>query len=1063
MAGRAAVRPARRPAGTPGPGQRDRAPRPAGRLHDAFFAQAGSRPAARPCCTATARSPTATWPPAATGVADRLRQHGCATGELVGITLDRGIDQVAAVLGTLLAGAAYVPVDTGQPAARRSEILTNAGVRLVLTSAALTEGEWPAGVTTIAADRVPPATPAAEVTGADPGDLAYVIHTSGSTGVPKGVMITHEAALNTVHDINARFAVTPTDRMIGLSQLGFDLSVYDIFGPLSVGGALVVPEPEQRADPSHWAALVARHGVTVWNSVPAQLQMLAGYLALPDAPTLTGLRLAMLSGDWIPVTLPDRIRAQVPGLRVVSLGGATEASIWSIHYPIGEVDPTWASIPYGRPLANQTFHVLDPQLRDCPDWVTGELYIGGAGVAAGYLNDPARTAERFVTHPVTGERLYRTGDLGRYRDDGDIEFLGREDQQVKIRGYRIELAEVETALQAHPGVAAAAVLADGDQPLERRLVGFAQPAPTDAPDDTRLVAALTTAAVDAGDATTAGVDQQGYLTYAHLLDRVALPAMLDTLRGAGLFTDVDAAHTWAEIAAATGAASRHHRLLRRWLGALVTEGVLSADGDAYRLAGPPAPDATAAAWAAVEAAAPPGEAGLLEYFRRSIANLPALLRGEDDPLELLFPDGRLDVSRQLYEDALFNRWANAAAGAVAARLAAELPADRPLRILEVGAGGGGTTAAILGALAGRSLDYLCTDLSPYFTGQAQRRFDGVPGLRFQVYDLDAPAADQGLLPNSYDLVIAGDVLHATGDVDRVLAELRGLTAPGGWLIALEMTRDHYQIMTSLELLVRLDAATGDFADERRGTDLVFLGRDRWAAALHRAGAATSVCLPEPDTFIGSMGMCVLAARVKADRAALHPADLTAHLRGRLPEYMVPTVLRILDEIPVTDNAKVDRRALAAGLARQTSTAPASGAAPETDLERRLAAMWTEALGVPVGRDGNLFQLGGDSLVAAQLAGRMIEQLPEASALFFDEVLRNLLERATVGGLAEWLVVAAAEAGTGPERPDDAPTELLVPLRADGPGVPGCSCRTRRAGSTRPARWPVRCRRRRPGA
>src|SRR5204863_6641332 len=132
--------------------------------------------------------------------------------------------------------------------------------------------------------------------------------------------------------------------------------------------------------------------------------------------------------------------------------GATEAAIWSIYHPIDTVDPAWRSIPYGKPLANQTFHVLDPALHPCPDWVTGELYIGGAGVAIGYLGDEAKTAERFIRHPDTGERLYRTGDLGRYLPDGTIEFLGREDFQVKIRGHRIELAEVEAAVQRYPGV-----------------------------------------------------------------------------------------------------------------------------------------------------------------------------------------------------------------------------------------------------------------------------------------------------------------------------------------------------------------------------------------------------------------------------------------------------------------------------------------------------------------------------------------------------------------------------------------------------------------------------------
>ena len=450
-----------------------------------------------------------------------------------------------------------------------------------------------------------------------------------------------------------------------------------------------------------------------------------------------------------------------------------------------------------------------------------------------------------------------------------------------------------------------------------------------------------------------------------------------------------------------------------------------------------APDALDVAWAAVDAAALPGEERLLDYFRGSIRHLPALLRGDEDPLKLLFPEGRLDVSQQLYEEAVFNRWANRAAGAVVAELGSRRRHPGPLRVLEVGAGGGGTTAAVLDALAGQEIDYLCTDLSPYFVGQSQARFAEVPGVRFGLYDLDADPTEQGLAPNSFDLVVAGDVLHATADVDRVLDQLRGLLAPGGWLVALEMTRDHYQIMTSLELLVRLDDATGDFTDDRAGTGTVFLARDRWRDILDRAGADLDVCLPAEDTFVGRMGMCVLAARFKADRAPVHPRGLTDHLRARLPEYMVPGTLEILDELPVTDNGKIDRRSLAGRLGRRQSGTQAGlpGAAPETDLERDLVAMWSEALGTPVGRDGNLFELGGDSLVAAQLAGRIIEELPLARTLFFDEVLRNLLELATVARLAQWLTTAAEAGEQLPEAGRQGPTELLVAVHAEGAGVP----------------------------
>ncbi|WP_051406967.1 non-ribosomal peptide synthetase [Nocardia sp. CNY236] len=399
-----------------------------------------------------------------------LTGAGLAPGDIVAVELDKGFDQIAAVLGALVAGGAYLPLDRGNPQVRRDRILIDSGACFVLGARAA--GEVPDSVVYLGADAVAAAAPIQPVTWREPDQLAYVIYTSGSTGTPKGVMVSHRAAANTVADICERFAVTAEDRVLGLANLGFDLSVYDIVGALGVGATLVLPDPARRGDPGHWVELVEHYGITVWNSVPAQLQMVSHYLSSNPGIELSSLRLALLSGDWIPVTLPDEIRSRIPGLRLISLGGATEAAIWSIHYPIEDVDPAATSIPYGFPLRNQTFHVYDQELRDRPDWVPGELYIGGIGVALGYRNDPERTEQRFPRHPVTGATLYRTGDYGRYLPSGAIEFLGREDDQIKIRGHRIELAEVEAAVLSHPAVSGAVVLVDGTETVRRRLVAF---------------------------------------------------------------------------------------------------------------------------------------------------------------------------------------------------------------------------------------------------------------------------------------------------------------------------------------------------------------------------------------------------------------------------------------------------------------------------------------------------------------------------------------------------------------------------------------------------------------
>jgi amino acid adenylation domain-containing protein/non-ribosomal peptide synthase protein (TIGR01720 family) len=407
-----------------------------------------------------------------------LRQRGARPNALVAVVMEKGWEQVVAVLGVLQSGAAYLPIDPELPQERLWYLLEHGQVELVLTQSWLDEHlAWPENVQRLCVE-------VSESEGADDQplapvqrqeDLAYVIYTSGSTGLPKGVMIDHRGAVNTVLDINRRFGVGPADRVLAVSSLSFDLSVYDIFGTLAAGGTIVMPEALAKRDPAHWAEMMMREQVTVWNSVPALMEMLVEYLNDHPGLGLPSLRLVMLSGDWIPVVLPDQIKTLAKGSRVISLGGATEASIWSILYPIEQVDSDWKSIPYGKPMLNQSFHVLDDALEPRPTWVPGQLYIGGVGLAKGYWQDEDKTRSRFITHPRTGERLYWTGDLGRYLLDGNIEFLGRQDFQVKVQGYRIELGEIEAALIQHPTVRAAVATAVGEPRGNKRLVAYIVP------------------------------------------------------------------------------------------------------------------------------------------------------------------------------------------------------------------------------------------------------------------------------------------------------------------------------------------------------------------------------------------------------------------------------------------------------------------------------------------------------------------------------------------------------------------------------------------------------------
>ena len=382
-----------------------------------------------------------------------LHERDARPDDVIGVVVERGARHVVAIYGVLRSGAAYLPIDPGWPPSRIAEVLGRAGVRIVLTQTDLADRvDWPGGTQLLRVDQ--PLRPAGgdipEIT--TPDNLAYVLFTSGSSGRPKGVQVEHRGLVNSLTDTAREHPLTPADRAIAVTAPHHDMSVFDLFGVLGAGGTLVVPDAAADRDAAHWARLVAEHGVTVWNSVPAMMEML-----LAQRATLASLRLVFLGGDWIPLSLPATLRAAAGSAELVSVGGPTETTLWNIWHRVGELDPDWRSIPYGTPIANTSYHLLDPLLRDVPIGVIGELYCAGPGLARGYLGDAELSERSFPRHPRTGERLYRTGDLGRQHADGTIEFIGRADQQLKINGQRVEPGEIEAALRAHPSVRDAVV------------------------------------------------------------------------------------------------------------------------------------------------------------------------------------------------------------------------------------------------------------------------------------------------------------------------------------------------------------------------------------------------------------------------------------------------------------------------------------------------------------------------------------------------------------------------------------------------------------------------------
>ncbi|WP_063352427.1 non-ribosomal peptide synthetase [Streptomyces sp. MJM8645] len=402
---------------------------------------------------------------AADRVARRLvARHGVAPGDRVALRVERGAQLVPLIVGIWRAGAVLVPLDEAMPAARAEHVLADSGARLLIGDPAT---GLPAADPAALLDEGPDASDSGAgepLPGAGPEDLAYLMYTSGSTGLPKGVAVPHGCVANLLHSVvRAEPGLRADDTLLAVTSITFDISVLELFAPLLAGGRVVVAPRESVRDAEALGALLERSGATVMQATPSLWRGLldGGWAGRP------GLR-ALCGGEALDADLADRLLARCAGLW--NLYGPTETTIWST---VGRVLPG-EGVTVGRPVAGTVCYVLDRRLRPVPRGAVGELVIGGAGVSAGYRNRPELTAAAFVADPVdpAGGTVYRTGDLARHLPDGRIVVLGRADQQVKILGHRIEVGEVESLLAAHPEVRQAAVVVDRGQPAGPRLVAF---------------------------------------------------------------------------------------------------------------------------------------------------------------------------------------------------------------------------------------------------------------------------------------------------------------------------------------------------------------------------------------------------------------------------------------------------------------------------------------------------------------------------------------------------------------------------------------------------------------
>lgn len=929
-------------------------------------------------------------------LAQRLVQHGAERNVPVAVLMDNGWQQVVSVLAVVMAGTAYLPISTNSPRKRWQQLLELGNCRILLVAGQQYSDRLssPALRVVNVDDELLKGTPQSLNTGVSSRDLAYVIFTSGSSGHPKGVMIDHRGALNTILDINQRFAVGADDAVLALSSFTFDLSVYDVFGLLAAGGRIVFPDAGTERDPAAWAELIQARQITLWNAVPALTEMLVEYQSSASQASLAGLRLFLVSGDWIPVSLPRRARRLSPDAEFISLGGATEASIWSIAYPVSDFDESLASIPYGYALGGQAVLVLDHEWRVCPPGVTGQIVISGAGVARGYWGNAQQTAASFVHHPQTGQYCYLTGDLGRYMPaeraseqasgEPPIEFLGRADNQVKIRGHRIELGEIEHTIARLDEVDQVAVKVHqcDDQPAV--LMAYLT-AELDGKQDAGSLferhcgkplcewQTLVDAVIAEAQNPRLDVD----MSAAQLTE--TMPVMVRQYEQAlyTLFAQLGLMQTAGEpvrpdeVMRRGGFAGRYRRWLLRALNHLADSGYLQRDGDGWRCLKPLPTKA--------DDSLPSVGFDLLD-----------VLTERQPSAELYLSDTAIAGYQTLFAQC-HSLMCSAMETLVAAR------GDEPLQVLEVGAGHGSCTRHVLPLLPSDT-QYVFTDISPYFLNTARENFAAYPFVDYAIFNLDNHPQLQGLPPHSFDVIIAASVLHDIRDIRVGLRALFGLLKPGGTLLMIEETR----FFPFFDLGMGLQQGFDGFADTGLRSEQPLLSRQQWCHLLTSAGFAHSEAINRERSASDMIGFDVIMARMPEALHAFAAERVKQHLNEWLPAYMVPAHILRLQQMPLTANGKLDRKALPdlPGTTRQRNL---DYEPPQNPRERQLTDIWQDVLNQPVvGVKDNFFELGGDSLLAVQLVTRI------RSASQCELPVRAIFEAPTIRELGYLLDLSAGK-------------------------------------------------------
>ncbi len=901
-------------------------------------------------------------------LARQLQELGIGKGNFVALLMNKDWDVPVAMMGVTLAGAAYIPLDPQWPEERLKLIVNSAPTPVIICQAAnVALGESLARVVRVGQPNDSPLA-LEQLAAVTPTDLAYVIYTSGTTGQPKGVMIDHRGAVNTIQSINQLFNVDHNDNSLCVSSLCFDLSVYDIWGLLACGGTVIMPEDKVTTQPWTWSDLLEKYNISIWNTVPALAQLLLDSNAKCEAKSL---RLCLLSGDWIPLELPNRFKSRYLNADVVSLGGATEASIWSIYFPVDHVREEWVSIPYGKSLPGQQVMVLDESLHVCPTWKTGNIYIAGVGVAQGYLGNQTLTEQQFILSAQTDERLYKTGDLGRFMDDGNIEFLGREDNQVKLNGYRIELGEIEKALGSHPLVKDSIVtLLDNNKLVAHMIVQDSASTLDNIPYSVlgdnvlqnpieRLKFKIQRATAQTGEQQSVSLD----------LQRVATEQTSDYLRRQSYREFKGRSLRSKQLNAWLGAASKYalqetgkkqhgqavidSPVLQRWLSCLVA---LHIDGFPLHKYRYPSAGHSYAVSALVSVSVIEGSEVEPGYYRldaKSGQLHRVGLKQPDDQKIGVWLIGEPEKIAPLYGD-WSEKFIHQEAGYMAGLL------DCQARVLSLSSSI--DTRSVPSELLWSET---CTPLA--WVGL---QTDSGSNDWLRSYIVDAMGIAVVLPEHIHDYV---DDRHYVFDhQSKVLLDLPESEPVHEFRLFLHQDPDaNCTIQTGW-------LASGVFAQY-----LMELAEE-FSIGMCPIGQN----LPHPLSSNWQMLQNFNGGSLSAEQilhyqitqepnSAAHEFDseeYAEHLRRLLPDYLVPSYYRSVEQFPKSVNGKIDRDKLNEQLKDKISLIP-SARPPVSAVEHMVASLWSQILKIDIDTVGvNFFALGGDSLKATQMVSQLRTEL-----------------------------------------------------------------------------------------